>query len=304
MSTIPSKSNIALTYVMLIFIWSTTPLAIVWSASDIHHLWSLSLRFFIALPFSLLLLWVMRVHFPINRISLQSYLAGATGFIGSQFFTYLAVNYLSSGIIALMFGLAPIMTGLIGYFIFRIRLHRLQWLGMCIAVGGLSMICLGGANQHVQPMGIVLMLLSVFIYCVSIFWVKKVNADVEPMAQASGSIILSCVFALCLLPFIWQYAPTSIPSLKSLGGLFYTVVMASLLAMICYFKLVQNIQATTLSLATVLTPVLALAWGAMLNNEKITPMIFLGASILMAGLLIYFYKDLKLIKRSQLQDTQ
>ncbi|MFC6053231.1 hypothetical protein A6M14_00675 [Acinetobacter sp. Ac_877] len=287
----PSKANLMSTYVLLIFIWSTTPLAIVWSVADIHNLWALALRFFIALPLSLALLVLLKVKLKLNTISIHSYIAGAFSFIGSQIFTYLATSYLSSGIIALMFGLAPIMTGLIGRFVFNIHLHRLQWLGMFVAVIGLGVICIGGSDHHVQPLGIVLMLISVFVYCMSIFWVKKVNAPLEPMAQASGSIIVSSIFALCLLPFIWQYAPTHLPSTKSLIGLFYAVIMASLLAMFCYFKLVQNIKATTLSLTTVMTPMLAMLFGALLNNEKLTGMIFFGTSILLFGLFIYFYKD-------------
>lgn len=288
---IPSKANLMSTYVLLIFIWSTTPLAIVWSVSDIHNLWALALRFFIALPLSLGLLLLLKVNLKFNTISIHSYIAGAFSFIGSQIFTYLATDYLSSGIIALMFGLAPIMAGLIGRFVFNIRLHRMQWIGMCIAVLGLSIICMGGSDHHIQPIGIVLMLISVFVYCMSIFWIKKINAPLEPMAQASGSIIVSSIFALCLLPFIWQYAPTHIPSTKSLIGLFYAVIMASLLAMFCYFKLVQNIKATTLSLTTVMTPLLALIFGALLNNEKLTGMIFLGTIVLLTGLSVYFYKD-------------
>lgn len=288
---IPSKANLMSTYVLLIFIWSTTPLAIVWSVSDIHNLWALALRFFIALPLSLGLLLLLKVNLKFNAISIHSYIAGAFSFIGSQIFTYLATDYLSSGIIALMFGLAPIMAGLIGRFVFNIRLHRMQWIGMCIAVLGLSIICMGGGDHHIQPIGIVLMLISVFVYCMSIFWIKKINAPLEPMAQASGSIIVSSIFALFLLPFIWQYAPTHIPSTKSLVGLFYAVIMASLLAMFCYFKLVQNIKATTLSLTTVMTPLLALMFGALLNNEKLTGMIFLGTIVLLTGLSVYFYKD-------------
>jgi drug/metabolite transporter (DMT)-like permease len=302
---IPSKANLMSTYVLLIFIWSTTPLAIVWSVSDIHNLWALALRFFIALPLSLALLFLMKVKLQLNSISIHSYIAGACSFIGSQIFTYLATSYLSSGIIALMFGLAPIMTGLIGRFVFQIHLHRLQWIGMLIAVIGLSIICVGGNEQHIQPIGIVLMLMSVFVYCMSIFWVKKINAPLEPMAQASGSIIVSSIFALCILPFIWQYAPTHIPSTKSLIGLFYAVIMASLLAMFCYFKLVKNIKATTLSLTTVMTPLLAMVFGALLNNEKLTGMIFLGTVVLLTGLFVYFYKDFmqsRVVKKAESRD--
>ena len=290
----PSKFNIALTYALLVFIWATTPLAIVWSATDLHPLWALALRFFLAFPIAILLLLILRGRLPLDQRSIQSYIAGACSFIGSQIFTYLAVDYLSSGLIALMFGLAPLITGILGVFIFKIRLYWSQWLGMVIALIGLAIISLGGDQQVVHPTGIVLMLMSVLIYCASIFWIKKINAPLQPLSQATGSITISTLIALCLLPFIWQYAPIQIPEMKSLLGLFYAVVMSSLLAMFCYFKLVKNIKATTLSLTTVLTPIIALGVGAYFNNEALTTMIFVGAFVLLTGLFIYFYKDLML----------
>ncbi len=289
----PSQTNLALTYALLVFIWATTPLAIVWSVSDLHLMWALLLRFFIALPLAVIILLILRTPFPTHRQAVHSYIAGSFSLIGSQIFTYAATQYLSSGMIALMFGLAPIMAGLIGRFAFGQQLYKLQWLGMAIAVCGLAIICLSGANQHVHPFGIVLMLISVFVYSFSIFWVKKVNAQIQPMAQATGSILVSSIFASCFIPFIWQYAPTHLPEAKSLFALVYTVLMASLVAMFCYFKLIQNIQATTLSLTTVITPMLAMMIGAALNHEQLSIMVFVGAFIILSGLFLYFYKDIQ-----------
>ncbi|EOQ71025.1 DMT family transporter [Acinetobacter pittii] len=289
----PSQTNLALTYALLVFIWATTPLAIVWSVSDLHLMWALLLRFFIALPLAVIILLILRTPFPTHRQAVHSYIAGSFSLIGSQIFTYAATQYLSSGMIALMFGLAPIMAGLIGRFAFGQQLYKLQWLGMAIAVSGLAIICLSGANQHVHPFGIVLMLISVFVYSFSIFWVKKVNAQIQPMAQATGSILVSSIFASCFIPFIWQYAPTHLPEAKSLFALIYTVLMASLVAMFCYFKLIQNIQATTLSLTTVITPVIAMLIGAALNHEQLSIMVFVGAFIILSGLFLYFYKDIQ-----------
>jgi drug/metabolite transporter (DMT)-like permease len=240
-----SKANLMATYGLLVFIWSTTPLAIVWSVTDLHMLWALVLRFFIALPLAICLLLVLKRQFPTDKVAWHSYLAGSFSLIGSQFFTYVATNYISSGMIALMFGLAPIMAGLIGRFYFKSYLSAMQWFGMCIALLGLAIICLAGTAQHVHPFGIGLMLLSVFSYAASIFWVKKVNANIESVAQATGSILVSTLAAICIVPFIWQHAPQQMPDLKTCLALLYTVVMASLIAMFCYIKLVQKIQPTT-----------------------------------------------------------
>ena len=293
----PSRINLVMTYGLLVFIWATTPLAIVWSVTDLHPMWALVLRFFIALPLAATILMLLRIQFPTHKIALFSYIAGSLSLIGSQIFTYAATAYLSSGLIALMFGLAPIMAGLIGRFAFQQKLAGLQWLGMGTSIAGLALICLSGSQKHVQPIGIVLMLISVFAYSLSIFLVKKINADVQPMAQATGSILVSTVLAALLLPWIWQYAPTHLPSVKSLLALAYTVVMASLIAMFCYFKLVQNLKATTLSLTTVMTPMLAILIGAYLNHEQLSAQVFVGAVVILFGLFLYFYKDLGLYRR-------
>ena len=61
----PSQANIVSTYALLVFIWATTPLAIVWSVSDLHLFWALVLRFFIALPLAIMLLLILKVKFPV-----------------------------------------------------------------------------------------------------------------------------------------------------------------------------------------------------------------------------------------------
>ncbi|MGK5734516.1 DMT family transporter [Acinetobacter junii] len=293
----PSRKNLILTYGLLVFIWATTPLAIVWSVSDLHPMWALVLRFFIALPLAIVVLLILKVRFPVDKVSILSYIAGSLSLIGSQIFTYAATAYLSSGLIALMFGLAPIMAGLIGRFGFQQKLALLQWLGMAVSIIGLGLICLSDNQNHVQPLGIGLMIVSVFAYSLSIFLVKKINANIQAMAQATGSILVSTLIAILVVPWIWQYAPTQMPSAKSLLALFYTVIMASLIAMFCYFKLVQNLKPTTLSLTTVMTPLLAILIGAFLNDEQLSVQVFVGASIVLFGLLLYFLKDLRAYRR-------
>ena len=96
-----------------------------------------------------------------------------------------------------------------------------------------------------------------------------------------------------MLPFIWSHVPTQMPGMKSLMGLLYAVVMASLIAMFCYFKLVQHLQASTLSLTTVLTPVIALFIGVILNDEMLSWKAWIGAGVLLSGLMLYFYPDFK-----------
>lgn len=291
-----SKQNAVSTYVLLVLIWASTPLAIVWSVESVPAMWAMVLRFLIALPLIFLLLLIFKTPLALHKKAWLSYLAGSFSLVVSQSFTYMATAHLSSGIIALMFGLAPIIAGLIGVLWFAVRLAIWQWLGMLIALSGLVLICvMAQSTMHFNVLGILLMLMSVTTYCISIYWVKSINAQVAPLAQAAGSVLCSTLIALAIVPFIWVDLPSVVPSIKSVLALVYTAVMASVLAMLCYFKLVQNISATTLSLTTVLTPIIALIIGAIFNHEYLTLSTYLGVVIIFVGLALYFYQDIQRI---------
>src|SRR5690606_27654561 len=115
------------------------------------------LRFFLAIPLVMMILAVLRIKLPLNRTALHSYLAGSFSLIVSQTFTYLATGYLSSGMIALMFGFAPIVAGLIAFVVFRQRLSGHQWLGMVVAITGLYTISVAGEEALVSLSGLLLM---------------------------------------------------------------------------------------------------------------------------------------------------
>lgn len=291
-----SKQNAFSTYALLVLIWASTPLAIVWSVETIPAMWAMVIRFLLALPLILMVLWLSKTPLALHRRAWLSYLAGSFSMVVSQSFTYMATAHLSSSIIALMFGLAPIVAGLIGVIWFAVRLNTVQWFGMLVASIGLGSVCLlAQGSMHFDVIGIVLMLMSVSTYCLSIYWVKAVKADIAPLAQAAGSLLCSTLIAIAVIPFIWQQLPTELPSVKSMLALGYAVVMASVVAMICYFKLVQNISATTLSLTNVLTPIIALLLGAILNQEYITLPVFAGIMLIFVGMFLYFYQDIQRI---------
>lgn len=284
--------TIILLYVSLVLIWALTPLSIVWSVEEIPRMWSLVLRFVLAAPLIVVILLVMGIKLPLNRTALHSYLAGSFSLIVSQLFTYFATEYMTSGAIALLFGFAPIMAGLITLVLYRQNLATIQWLGMVLGIAGLYVSTMTGDQTRISPTGLVLMFFAILAYTVSIFWVKHINARIVPLAQASGSIIMSMLLALTIVPFIWTDAPTTIPGAKSIVALGYLVIASSVLAMFCYFNLMQRMSATTISLATVITPVLAISFGILLNNEPYGMHILSGTGLVIAGLLLYFYREL------------
>ena len=214
-SSLPVTASI---YALLVLIWAATPLAIVWSVAEIHPMWVLIIRYFGASVIALFLLKIMRDPLPFDRTSMKSYLAGSLNLIGAQLFIYLAANYLTSGLMALIFGFSPLIAGLIGHVILKTqRLIWLQWLGMAIAVSGLTFVFADSADSKVNPIGVLLMLISMVSYISSIFWVKQINAPLKPMSQATGSLIVSALGSVLIIPFIWQHFPTAMPGGRAMA---------------------------------------------------------------------------------------
>lgn len=279
-------------YALLVLIWAATPLAIVWSVAEVHPMWVLIIRYVGASIIALLVLKLMRGPLPFDRTSMQSYLAGSLNLIGAQLFIYLAANYLTSGLMALIFGFSPLIAGLIGHVILKThRLVWLQWLGMAVAVAGLSFVFADSADSKINPWGVVLMLISMVSYISSIFWVKQINAPLKPMSQATGSLLVSAAGSLLLIPFIWQHFPTQMPGTHAMIGFLFTMIMSSIVAMLCYFWLIRRLAASTVSLSNVMTPVIALVLGATLNNEIISSHAFAGIAVVMLGIVMYFWKE-------------
>lgn len=279
-------------YALLVLIWAATPLAIVWSVAEVHPMWVLIIRYFGAAIIALLLLKLMRNPLPVDAISLKSYVAGSLNLIGAQLFIYLAANYLTSGLMALIFGFSPLVAGLIGHLILKThKLIAIQWLGMLIAVGGLSFVFADSADSKVNLWGVALMFISMVSYISSIFWVKQINAPLKPMSQATGSILVSALASLLLLPWIWQDFPTALPSTQALIGFGFTIILSSIVGMLCYFWLIKRLTASTVSLTNVMTPILALILGATLNHEVISQHAFAGVAVVMLGIVLYFLPD-------------
>jgi len=251
-------------FIAVVLIWSFTPLAAVWTVHEIHWAWGLFLRFSLAIPLALLCLFYFRLKLILNLKAMMSYAAGALGLFGSMAFCYMGASKVSSGMISIIYGTAPLWSGLIAVFILK-REHFLkrQWYGLIIAILGLS-LTLGIGSDHIQMdmIGVSYEIIAVLLYVVSMFLVAKIGAEIHPIIQTTGST-----------------------------ALLYSAVFSSVLAMIFYFNLIQKLNPTTVMLITIITPVLASVWGIFLNHEPLSSHLILGLIFLCAGLFLYAYRS-------------
>ncbi|MCH7297276.1 DMT family transporter [Acinetobacter sp. NIPH1876] len=280
-------------FIAVVLIWSFTPLAAVLTVHEIHWAWGLFFRFSIAIPLALICLFYFRQKLILTPQALISYGAGAVGLFGSMTFCYMGATRVSSGMISIIYGTAPLWSGLIAVFILkRERFLKRQWYGLTLAIFGLS-LTLGIGADHIQldSVGVLYEIIAVLLYVLSMFSVAKVGAEIHPIIQTTGSTLVSWFGYLCLLPFFLAEAPTQFPSLQTSLALLYSALFSSVLAMIFYFHLIQKLNPTTVMLITILTPVFATCWGFLFNHEPLSSHLIIGLMLLCFGLFLYAYRN-------------
>lgn len=291
----PQQGGTAAAYLGLVAIWSTTPLAMVMSLRDFDAAWALALRLAVAAVLAQAVLRLAGQRLALGADALRRYAIGALSMYGAMIFTYLGARHLPSGMIAILFGLSPLMVGLLSFLAFRsVRFSLLQWLGLGIAVAGLAQIFLQGERLAGLDMAsVLLVLLGVFSYAVSALWIKQLPQALPPLVQTTGALWVSALAAAVSLPLLAHQAPQHLPGLAASLALVYSAAVGSIVAMLCYFFLLARIEVGTMALTTLMTPVFALLLGVAFNHERFRPEILWGMGLILLGLAAYYERELR-----------
>jgi drug/metabolite transporter (DMT)-like permease len=275
-------------YIGVVIIWSTTPLAIKWSGEGPGFLFGVSARMLIGAAVCLTLLLLMSRRLPWHRDAIKSYLAGGLGVFGAMSSVYWGAQYIPSGLISVIFGLTPIVTGIMAALWLQERSltpHKLG--GIVLAIAGLLVIFSSGVDLGDQASyGIAAVLLAVTLHSLSMVMVKRINAQLSGLESTTGALLMA---APCYL-LVWLVFDGHWPQqldLRAAASILYLAIFGSVLGFIMFFYVLKQIDASRVALVTLMTPVLALLLGQVLNNEQIGIEVYLGATLILLGMSLY-----------------
>lgn len=76
-------------------------------------------------------------------------------------------------------------------------------------------------------------------------------------------------------------------SAKTLGAIGYLAIFGSVLGFSLFYYVLHHLEATRVALITLITPVLALAIGHLLNDEPMGLDVVLGSALIVSGLALF-----------------
>lgn len=284
--------RIAAAYLCVILIWSTTPLAIKWSAEGPGFIFGAASRMVIGLVCMLILLPILRRPLPWNSKAIQTYFAVALQIYGAMIAVYWASQFIPSGWISVIFGLTPFITAILTQFMLGERSLVLdKLLAYALGISGLA-IMFSSAIQlgHGAVTGIAGVLAAAFLQSFSAVWIKRIHAKLPAVSQVTGGLLLAVPVYLAT----WYLADGQWPvrlSLINLASIVYLGAFATTFGFALYYYVLTHLAATHVAMITLITPVMALLLGHTVNQEPLTIRVATGTSLILAALIMHSFFD-------------
>lgn len=280
--------RITLAYISVVLLWATTPLAIKWSGEGPGFLFAVTSRMAIGMACIVTTLAVLRRSLAWHRKAKMTYLAIAVQIYGSMIAVYWASQFIPSGWISVIFGLAPLMTALMANFLLKEQqLSFSKCSAYCLGVSGLY-IMFGSALDLGESavLGIAGVLVATFLQSVSAVWIKRINAGLPALAQVAGGLGLALPAYLITWAMVDGRWPVNL-STVNVAAIFYLGTVATTVGFSLYYYLLTHLSATRVALIALITPVMALMLGHLANREPFTEQTLAGTSLILAALVMH-----------------
>ena len=280
--------SVPFAFLAVVLIWSTTPLAIKWSGEGPGYLFGVFSRMLLAVVVCLSLLLVLRRKLPWHGDALRAYLSGALGAFGGMLCVYWAAQYLPSGLLAVIFALAPLITAVLARPLLNERsLSLFQLAGLVLGIGGLAVIFGAGLlNGKNMVAGLAVQVLSVLLHSLSLVLVKRYGDGLPSLSITTGALLVAVPLFFVTWLVLDGHAPRNLPA-RAIGSIAYLGVVGSVVGFTLYFYVLKRLKANTASLITLITPVTALMLGSALNAERISARVLSGTVMVLAGLALH-----------------
>lgn len=289
--------SVPFAFVGIVFIWSTTPLAIKWSGEDVGFLFGVAGRMSVALLISIVIILLIGKKLPMDKASRHVYLAVGIPLYLAMSLCYWGAQYVSSGLVSVVFGLTPIFTGIAAsIFLSEKSFSVSKVIGIFMGLAGLVLIF--KESLHVETaaaFGLLSLLAACISHSLGTVWFKKVGAEVPAFTANTGGLVV-CVFLFAITWFATaEKLPEIIPGYV-MGSILYLGVFGSVIGAFLFFYALKKVKASTIGMLPLITPVAALLIGQWFNGEVISIQTLTGTIIILVGLMIYQWAD-EIIKK-------
>ncbi|MEA4811341.1 MAG: DMT family transporter [Anaerolineaceae bacterium] len=222
-------------------------------------------------------------------------ISGLAGFVLGDYFLFESYILIGTRIALLIMSLSPIITGILGFLVFREIPSLLSILGILLIITGIMLVVLmKGQGQKlklsVQPKGLIYAILGAVGQSVGLICSKLGMGNYDAFASTQIRLITGTLgWTLLFIIFAW------FPKLKkfrqdpkALGYTFFGAFFGPFLGVSFSLIAVQHAQAAVAAAIMSIMPVLILPFNRIVFKEKIQSREAFGAFITVIGVIILY----------------
>lgn len=275
-------------YALICLIWGSTWLAIKIGLVGVPPFLGAGLRFALASAVLFGLIAARRVKITLDRDAWIAVLScGLLSFTLSYACVYWSEQYISSGLAAILYCMMPLVTALLSRFWTKSETLSPRKIGGIVVamIGTAVLFWPSEAVSSRQLAGMAAALLSVVAAAVNLVSVKKYARHLDVYVMNGLGMTIGAVLLLALSAILERHSAV-VWSRANVGAIVYLSLLGSVTAFLSYYSLVKVMDATVLSLITLIFPLVAvlLGWGVL--HEAIPPSTWIGMAAVLAGVAV------------------
>ena len=296
----PDQSNmlswrVAIPFLLTGSIWGSTWFVITGQIDGVPAAWSVFYRFVLATPALFLAAYFMkrrlRLTGPEHRLAL---LVGIFQFCGNFLFVYHAELYVTSGIVAMMFGLLMVPNALLGRFFLGERVQGGFMLGSAVAIVGVSFLLIhewranpdAGVVGGNVTLGIVLAMLGILAASVAnVIQANPVGRGVTMVSLLAWAMLYGTLADLAFA--VATAGPPPLPeSTNYWAGIVYLALIGSVVTFPLHYNLVREIGAGRTAYNSILTICVAMLISTLFEDYAWTALTASGMVLAVLGMVL------------------
>ena len=301
MGLIPKhKAYIALAATSII--WGTTWVAMKFGIKGLPPLELASIRQFIAGSIFIAFFLIKKEPLPtIHQFKKLLFLAFTTFVLANGLSTW-SLQYISSGLGALIGALYPLSVVLIEYFFFKDKsINFLTIMGILLGIGGIAFVFYDnafGVHPTGYLFGLSLALIAMLSWSLSSILVARKYIQMNAYFGMGWQMLISSVILGVFSFFNEKTVALSAVSFNSWMAVAYLIVAGSMIAIIAFVYSMKHLNPAIAVLYAYINPIVAMITGTFFLNEKLTATIVIGSLITLAGVYLVNYSMKKIRERA------
>lgn len=279
--------RVLLAFMAIYFLWGATFLAMRTAVLEIPPLFTAGLRFSIA---GTLLYAFMRLRGQPRPSAVQWRGIAVTAlcmFVVTYAALFWAVQYVPSGITAVIEATLPVTTITLEVFVFRQQPFSSRLLGaVALGFGGVAWLLMKGDSQPLAVLPCLVILLAGIAWSLGAVWTRSMPRPKSLVLTAAAQMMLGGVVLLALSLATGELQPFPHVTLRAGIALLYLIVGGSLLGFTAYVWLLARMPATRVASHAYVNPVVAVALGYFVAGEVLTARMILACTLVIASVFL------------------